>query len=108
MGDEEMGDAYERAGVPPPRREETFQSSDDRRSTASGIRHKYRELSPGEKIEVDALKDAGQAFWDRVHKLTMDFGDRPGSARSYALAKTKIEEAVFWSVHGLTNPEPLP
>jgi len=80
----------------------TFNSTDPQRVNVSGVRHKYRELTAAERDAVDALKNAGQRFWDIVEAQAIE---RAGQARSYALAKTKVEEAVMWAVHGVTSPE---
>ena len=69
-------------------------STDDARAENSPVRHAYRVLSEEEKARVAALKDHGQAFLDSI---ASDQG------REFALARTKIEEAVMWAVKGLTR-----
>lgn len=82
--------------------DETMKSTDDARINVSGIRHKYRTLSDSEKREVDDIKDQAQELWDAIDSVDED---RSGQGRSKALAKTKLEEAVFWAVHAVTSPE---
>lgn len=59
------------------------------------VRHVYRVLTEEEKFQMKVIKDLGEAFIDAVDAL--------GSKREYSLAKTKIEEAVMWTVKGLTE-----
>lgn len=77
-----------------------FDSTDDRRTENSVVRHQYRELSPEEKATMGWLKDTGEAFIKECDSLT---GVRPDGARALAIAKTKMEEAVMWAVKGLTS-----
>lgn len=69
-------------------------STSDARTSNNTMRHKYRTLNEQEKEAMDALKDAGQEFIALIERL--------GNGREYALAKTKMEEAVMWAVKGLT------
>lgn len=81
-----------------------MKSTDDGRVSVSGIRHSYRELDDREWDLVREVKDQGQRLWDIAEEEQRRAG-RPGQARSFALAKTKIEEAVMWLAHGITAPE---
>ena len=72
---------------------ETISSTDDARVGNSPVRHGYRRLSDVEKARVAAIKDLGQAFLD---------GIADGQGREFALARTRIEEAVMWAVKGVT------
>lgn len=58
------------------------------------MRHKYRVLSDAEKLNMQAIKDAGLAFHDQIAGL--------GNGREISLAKTKVEEAVMWAVKHIT------
>ncbi|RWR09717.1 Acb2/Tad1 domain-containing protein [Paenirhodobacter populi] len=66
----------------------------DDRTANNAVRHQYRLLTEAEKAQVTAIKDAGADF------LTLLSGI--GSGRELSLAKTKIEEAVFWAVKHVT------
>ena len=59
------------------------------------MRHDYRVLGEVEKAQMSAIKDAGLHFYDGVEAL--------GQSRELSLAKTKIEEAVMWSIKHLTK-----
>jgi hypothetical protein len=69
-------------------------SASDDRTANNGVRHNYRVLSEQEKADMLAIKDAGAAFLTLV--------DGIGASREISLAKTKIEEAVMWSVKHVT------
>lgn len=72
----------------------TIDSTDDRRVGNNTLRHQYRELSDVEKTLVSAVYSAGEAFLDALKSCPQ--------GRETALARTKIEEAVFWAVKGVT------
>jgi len=72
-----------------------FDSTDDKRTANNAVRHQYRELSEDEKMRIERLKDIGAAFIENC--------DRIGTSRELSLAKTKIEEAVFWAVKHVTS-----
>lgn len=74
--------------------EQHVASNGDDRTVNNTVRHQYRVLSDEEKAQMAAIKDIGASFIAAVDLL--------GSGREYALAKTKIEEAVMWAVKGLT------
>jgi hypothetical protein len=78
----------------------TVSSSSDQRTVNNVMRHEYRPLTEGEKVDMKSIKDAGLAF----HDLLTEIGgaDVPES-REIRLAKTKIEEAVMWAVKHLTK-----
>jgi len=59
------------------------------------MRHAYKPLTDEDKGHMMAIKDAGLSF----HELC----DRLGPSREISLAKTKIEEAVFWAVKHVTK-----
>ena len=58
------------------------------------MRNGYRTLSDEEKAAMQAIKDMGLAFHDRIALL--------GGSREVSLAKTKVEEAVMWAVKHIT------
>ena len=68
--------------------------SDERQHT-NVMRHQYRALTEDQKADMEAVKDAGLA----LHSLL----DQLGSSREFALAKTKVEEAVMWAVKAITK-----
>ncbi|WP_417726183.1 hypothetical protein [Roseovarius sp.] len=73
---------------------ETIKSTDDARVANSPLRHAYRTLSDSEKAKVEAIKDMGQRFLGEI---------AANQGREFALARTKIEEAVMWAVKGVTR-----
>ena len=70
-------------------------STSDQRTDNNVMRHEYRVLSETEKRQMLAIKDMGKAFIVNCDNL--------GSSRELSLAKTKMEEAVFWAVKHLTR-----
>jgi len=78
--------------------------SDDTELVTSRFRPKYRALSGPEVQLHDEIKSAAQiveALFLRVDKVRAEAGHGP-MPREGALALTKLEEAVMWSVKGLT------
>lgn len=73
---------------------EHVDSASDERTTNNAVRHKYRVLSDEEKADMVALKDMGKAFLEKCEGL--------GNSRELSIAKTKMEEAVMWSVKHVT------
>lgn len=69
-------------------------SASDDRTANNAVRHKYRVLSDAEKDQMMELKDMGAAFLAKCDDI--------GSSREMSLAKTKMEEAVMWSVKHVT------
>jgi hypothetical protein len=59
------------------------------------MRKEYRELTHSEREEIIAVKTMGEHFWILL--------DRLGTSRELSLAKTKIEEAVFWATKHITQ-----
>lgn len=70
-------------------------SASDDRTANNDVRHKYRVLSDDEKSQMTKLKDLGLEF--------LNYCDQFGSSREISIAKTKIEEAVMWSVKHVTK-----
>ena len=62
--------------------------------TSNVMRHQYKPLSESDQARVHQVKDVGRAFFHLCDEL--------GKSRELSLAKTKIEEAVFWAVKHLT------
>jgi len=73
---------------------EHVDSTSDDRTANNAVRHKYRVLSDEEKQQMVELKDMGAAFLAKCDEI--------GSSREMSLAKTKMEEAVMWSVKHVT------
>lgn len=69
-------------------------STSNERTANNTMRHQYRVLTEEEKESMQTLKDMGLAF--------IDFCDSLGASRELSLAKTKMEEAVFWAVKSVT------
>jgi hypothetical protein len=70
-------------------------STSDERVTNNVMRHEYRVLDTDEKLAMRTIKDRGKDFYDACTEL--------GNSRELSLAKTKIEEAVFWAVKHVTG-----
>ena len=89
-------------------RPEFMNSTSDRRSENNVMRHEYRVLSENEKVQMKLVKDFGLAFIQKIDNL-YDRGVGPDNevvrtgSRELSLAKTKIEEAVFWAVKHITR-----
>jgi hypothetical protein len=65
------------------------------------FRQQYRELSEEEKRHVVNLKGYATELYKGLLDANMP---RPGcDPRCLALARTKLEEAVFWAVKAITN-----
>lgn len=59
------------------------------------MRQEYRPLNDIEKNQILQFKDQGQFFFELCEEI--------GDSRELSLAKTKIEEAVFWAVKHITK-----
>ena len=64
-------------------------------ATSDIMRHNYKALSESDQVRVRQVKDVGRAFFYLCDEL--------GKSRELSLAKTKIEEAVFWAVNHITK-----
>ncbi len=73
---------------------DTIPGTSDARVANSPMRHAYRVLTEAEKAQVAAIKDTGDEFLALL--------DTIGGSREIALARTKIEEAVFSAVKHVT------
>jgi hypothetical protein len=71
-------------------------ATSDNRVVNNVMRHEYRVLSETEKFQMQRVKDLGLDFLSFIDSNL-------GYGREYALAKTKIEEAVMWAVKGITG-----
>jgi len=78
-------------------------STDDTRTANNAVRHTYRVLSDTEKLQMQAVKDAGAAFISLLHEIgsTGPTGDRFAS-RDLSLANTHLEDAVMRAVRHIT------
>lgn len=90
-----IGGARTIFATPPATRNVLVDSTSDDRTVNNVMRHEYRVLTDDEKTAMKAIKDAGLAFLEGV--------DLIGNSRELSLAKTKIEEAVFWAVKHITK-----
>lgn len=72
----------------------TIKSTNKARVGNSPMRHRYRESNDEEKELVSALKESGERFLDLLTEC--------GQSRELSIARTKIEEAVMWSVKHVT------
>ena len=74
---------------------EVIESISDERTVNNTMRHQYRVLSESEKVEVQTIKDKAldlHAYLDTLEP-----------SRENSLAKTKLEEVVFWAVKSITK-----
>ena len=77
---------------------EHFPSTDDQRTSNNDpnvMRHNYRVLTEAEKLQMQQIKDMGLA----MHEFLMGIG----MSRELSLARTRLEEAVMWSVKHITR-----
>lgn len=74
-------------------------SASDDRTANNAVRHQYRVLNDEEKAAMVWIKDNGAAFIKYVEEIRAN-GTAP---REMSLAITKMEEAVFWAVKGITG-----
>lgn len=75
--------------------DDNVDSTSDDRVANNVMRHNYRVLSDEEKAQMKEAKDRGLEF--------VEFLDKIGNSRELSLAKTKMEEAVMWSVKHITG-----
>lgn len=66
---------------------------------ADVFRKQYRELDTHEKVALDALKTKAE----ELHGLIGLVNGTTMNTREASLAKTKLEEAVFWAVKAITG-----
>jgi len=72
----------------------TVASTSDARTVNNVMRHAYRVLSEEEKKAMQEVKDLGLTLHEKIASL--------GASRELSIAKTKVEEAVMWTVKHLT------
>lgn len=85
---------------------ETVSSTGDARTTNNTMRHQYRVLSEEEKVVVDGVKRLGTLFLltlDDAKAVLAETNISTDVNREFAIARTKIEEAVMWAVKGITK-----
>ena len=73
-------------------------STSEERVANNTVRYQYRILSEAEKATMMEIKDHGEAFVNLMNILI----EQNKAHREYALAKTKMEEAVMWAVKGVS------
>jgi hypothetical protein len=59
------------------------------------LRKQYRPLEESQVADLAAIKDVREKMLDVLAGVS-------GDGRCFALAKTKIEEAVMWAAKGIT------
>ena len=64
-------------------------------SAANVFRPTYRKLNEKEEELMSEIKNQAQALYTRI--------DQTPASREQSIAKTKLEEAVMWSIKGLTT-----
>ncbi len=70
-------------------------STGDDRVVNNVMRHAYKVLNDDEKAAMQKIKDDALAFHEFLNSL--------GESRELSIAKTKIEESVFWAVKHVTG-----
>ena len=73
---------------------QTVKSESDERTCNNAVRHQYRVLNDSEKAAMLKVKDDGAELIAYLERL--------GNSRELSIAKTKIEEAVMWTVKHIT------
>jgi hypothetical protein len=58
------------------------------------FRHAYKPVSPQQKRDIQRIKDQAAFLYGDIDEL--------GGSRELSLAKTKLEECVFWATKHLT------
>jgi len=59
------------------------------------MRQKYKQLTDEDRLKIQNIKDAGLMFYEYIESC--------GESRELSIAKTKIEEAVMWSIKHVTK-----
>lgn len=72
-----------------------MKNTDYKRTSNNTLRHEYRTLNDAEKKQISDVKNLGEVFLGTIDEL--------GSSHELSIAKTKIEEAVFWAVKDITS-----
>jgi hypothetical protein len=82
-------------------------SASDDRTANNAVRHQYRVLNEDEKHAMVRIKDAGAHFLSELDELEKGGGlplaTTAKIGREFALARTKVQEAVMWAVNGITK-----
>lgn len=90
-----MSENKEESGLAAMAGEQKVSSTGDQRTVNNVMRHEYKVLNDDEKAAMQKVKDDALAFHE--------FLDSLGQSRELSLAKTKIEESVFWAVKHITG-----
>lgn len=77
---------------------QSYNSTDDERTSVNVMRHEDRTLSEEEKLQMKEIKDLGQEFVDACNRI--------GKSRDLSLAITYVENAVMRAVRHVTGPKP--
>lgn len=89
--------------------ESRVKSTSDARVVNNVMRHNYRVLSESEKLDMQAIKDMGLDFIDKLYRMSghndevMPTEGAPFASRELSIAATKMEEAVMWAVKHITK-----
>lgn len=67
----------------------------------STVRHRCRELTENEKIDIAALNDAAQALLIAIATVESHYSATP--SRDLEIAKIRAEEAAMWAVKHVTR-----
>ncbi len=79
-------------------------STGDERAINNSTRQTYRQLTDGEKAQVDAVKELGAQFIGLLHEVGgTDPKKERMASRDLSLALTHIEDAVMRAVRHITR-----
>lgn len=70
---------------------------------ADPFRKAYRELKPAEEMRLAHIKEKAQSLFSLFEHPLDGVNEPSHNAREFAIAKTKLEEAVMWAVKGITG-----
>ncbi len=79
---------------------EHVDSTSDDRTVNNVMRHEYRVLDDNEKVDMQAIKDAGLDFYKHIETVESHYLT---TSPKLELAKMKVEEAVMWAVKHITG-----
>lgn len=86
----------------PPLAGRMVDSASDQRTVNNVMRHQYKVLDEQGKADMLAVKDAGLAFYNLLHRIGGGADDEGLPTRELKLASERIEEAVMWAVKHIT------
>ena len=64
--------------------------------TGNRFRNTYRQLTDGEKADMDQIKNLAQALSDKLEIVVKN-------PRHQAIALTNLEQSIMWAIKGITE-----